>query len=118
MPAQSTLTQIRLDNICLCLDVAVTTVQLIAEGLKTPFLTPIVNTMWSLLGAVQVVPDHLGALELTASHQKIKKNKDVCTQMLEQIQKLLYAIVQVHITSNTGGELTPRMLDSLGQFTE
>jgi hypothetical protein len=38
--------------------------------------------------------------------------------MLEQIHKLLYAIIQVHITSNTNGELTTKMLDNLGQFAE
>jgi hypothetical protein len=59
-----------------------------------------------------------GTWELTNTGQKIKKNKDVCTGMLEQIHKLLYAIIQVHITSNTGGELTPKMLDNLGQFAE
>jgi hypothetical protein len=57
-------------------------------------------------------------MELTNTHQKIKKNKDVCTEMLEQIHKLLYAIIHLHITSNTGGELTPKVLDNLGQFAE
>jgi hypothetical protein len=38
--------------------------------------------------------------------------------MLEQIHQLLYAIIQVHMTSNTGNELTPKMLKHLGHFTE
>jgi hypothetical protein len=118
MPAQSTITQIRLNNIITCLNAAVTTVEVVSKGLKTPFLQPIVNTVWSLLSAVQVIFSHSGALKLTNTHQKIKKSKDVCTDMLEQIHKVLYAIIQVHMTSDTGGELTPKMLHNLGQFAE
>jgi hypothetical protein len=119
MPAHSSITQIRLDNIKTCLNDAVTTVDVLSKNLKTPFLEPIVNTMWSILGTVQVIVlGHLGAMELTNTHQKIKRNKEVCAEMLGQIHKLLYAIIQVHIASNTGGELTPKMLDNLGQFAE
>jgi hypothetical protein len=118
MPTQSTITQIRLDNIQTCLHAAVTTVQVVSKGLKTPFLEPIVNTMWSLLGAVQVGFRHLSTLDLTTTCQKIKKNKEVCTEMLEQIHELLYAIIQIHMISNTVGELTPKMLNNLGQFAE
>jgi hypothetical protein len=39
-------------------------------------------------------------------------------KMLEQIHQLLYAIIHVHATSSTGGELTPKMLNNLGQFAE
>jgi hypothetical protein len=55
---------------------------------------------------------------VTEQPQTIKKNEDECFEMLEQIHQLLYAIIQVHITSNTGGDLTPKMLDNLGQFSE
>jgi hypothetical protein len=48
----------------------------------------------------------------------VKRNKEVCVKMLEQIHQLLYAIIHVHITSNAGGKFTPKMLDNLGQFTE
>jgi hypothetical protein len=118
MPTQPTLAQIRLDNIKNCLNAALTTVEVVSHGLKTPFLEPIVTTTRSLLGVVQVVFSHECALKLINTRQTIKKNKDVCTGMLEQIHKLLYAIIQVHITSSTGGELTPKMLDNLGQFAE
>ena len=56
--------------------------------------------------------------QLTESQQTIKKNKDVCVGMLEQIHKLLYAIIQVHMTSTTGGELSLAMLKNLGNSTE
>jgi hypothetical protein len=97
---------------------AVTTVEVVSQSLGTPFLEPIVNTTRSLLGAVQVDFQHSGALELTTTHQTIKKNKDMYTEMLKQIHKILYAIIRVHITSNTSGELTPKMLDNLGQSAE
>jgi hypothetical protein len=118
MPAQSSITQIRLDNIIICLNAAVTTVEAVSKGFKTPFLQPIVNTVVSLLGAVQVIFRSSGGLKLTNTHQKIKKNKDVCTEMLERIYKVLYGIIQVHMASDTGGELTPKMLNNMGQFAE
>jgi hypothetical protein len=118
MPTPSSIAQIRLDNVQTCLNAAVTTVEVVLKGLETPFLEPIVNTIRSLLGAVQVACSCSGTLELTNTGQKIKRNKDVCTGMLEQIHKLLHAIIQVHMTSNTSGKLTPKMLDNLGQFAE
>ncbi|KAJ7465512.1 hypothetical protein FB451DRAFT_1486947 [Mycena latifolia] len=102
MPTLSAITQIRLDNIIICLNAAVSTVEVVSTGLETPFLKPIVTTMWSLLSVVQT----------------IKNNKDVCLKMLEQIYQLLHAIIRVHMTSNTGGELTPKMLNNLGHFAE
>jgi hypothetical protein len=117
MAYQPTITQIRLDNIIICLNAAVATVEVVSKGLKTPFLGPIVTTMWSLLSVVQVTSALQIQHELT-SFQTIKKNRDPCVKMLEQIHELLYAIIRVHINSNTTGELTPRMLDNLGAFTE
>jgi hypothetical protein len=52
------------------------------------------------------------------SDQRIQKNKDVCAKMLEQVHQLLYAIIHVHTASDDGGELTPKMLNNLGQFAE
>jgi hypothetical protein len=63
MPAQSTLTQIHLDNIITGLNAALATVEVISTELKTPFLEPIVTTMWSLLSAGQVSAGHLGLME-------------------------------------------------------
>jgi hypothetical protein len=118
MPLQPSVTQIRLDNIVISLNAAVTTVEVISKGLKTPFLGPIVATLWSLLSVAQVIlPIHIPR-KLTESHQMIKRSKSVCVKMLEQIHQLLYAIMQLHLTSNTVGELTPKMLNNLGQFTE
>jgi hypothetical protein len=65
MPTHSSVTQTRLQNITTSLNAAVTTVDMVSKNLKTPFLDPIVNTMWSLLGISQVVFSHSDTLELT-----------------------------------------------------
>jgi hypothetical protein len=58
MPTKPTITQIRLENILTGLNTAVTTVERVSKGLKTPFLEPIVNTVCSLLVAAQVLLSH------------------------------------------------------------
>jgi hypothetical protein len=60
MPSQPTVTKIRLGNILVCLNAAVTTMEVLYRGLNTPFLGPIVTTMWSLLAVVQVALRHPG----------------------------------------------------------
>jgi hypothetical protein len=55
MPTPSAVTQMRLNNIIICLNAVVTTVEVISTHLDTPFLKPIVTTMWSLLTTVQVL---------------------------------------------------------------
>ncbi|KAJ7453463.1 hypothetical protein FB451DRAFT_669008 [Mycena latifolia] len=57
---------------------------------------------------------------LLTAVQSIKRNRDDCTHMLEQIHELLYAIIRFHVTSgaDAGDELSPKMLDNLGAFTE
>ncbi|KAJ7487064.1 hypothetical protein FB451DRAFT_1535478, partial [Mycena latifolia] len=102
MPVPSTAAQIRLNKIVTSFNAAVTTLDVISEGMKTPFLRPILDTLHSLLTAVQTV----------------KRKEDECTQMLERIHELLYAIIWVHLKSDTEGELSPTMLHNLGKFTE
>ncbi|KAJ7469001.1 hypothetical protein FB451DRAFT_1368665 [Mycena latifolia] len=102
MPLRSTAPQDRLNNIATSLNAAVSTLDVLSERFKTPFLQPISNTLHSLLTAVQTV----------------KRNQDGCAQMLEQIHELLYAIIWVHVKSDTGGDLTLTMLGNLGRFTE
>ncbi|KAJ7477514.1 hypothetical protein FB451DRAFT_190982 [Mycena latifolia] len=102
MPLPPTAAQIRLNNTVTSLSAAVTTLDVVTETLKTAFLQPISNTVHSLLSAVQTV----------------KRNQDDCAQMLEQVHELLYAIIWVHVKSDTGGELSPSMLHNLGKFTE
>jgi hypothetical protein len=114
----TTITQVRLDNIIICVNAAVTTMEVISKRLSTPFLGPIVATTWSILSMAQVLIDSEGWQELPNSYQVVKKNKDVCVKMLEQIHQLLYAIIRVHMTSNSSGELAPEMLNNLGELAE
>ncbi|KAJ7444361.1 hypothetical protein FB451DRAFT_1376491, partial [Mycena latifolia] len=91
MPTPPIAAQIRLNKIVTSLNAAFTTLDVISESMKTPFLQPILNTLHSLLTAVQTV----------------KRNEDECTQMLEQIHELIYAVIWVHMKSDTAGELSP-----------
>ncbi|KAJ7482568.1 hypothetical protein FB451DRAFT_1442001 [Mycena latifolia] len=102
MPVPPTANQIRLNKIVTSLNAAVTTLDVISESMQTPFLQPIVNTLQSLMTAVVTV----------------KRNENECTEMLEQIHELIYAVIWVHIKSDTAGELSPAMLHNLGKFTE
>jgi hypothetical protein len=46
------------------------------------------------------------------------KNKNDCAQLLENIHKVLYAIINLHLKSEIVGSLPPAMLDNIGRFTE
>ncbi|KAJ6552309.1 hypothetical protein DFH09DRAFT_1319352 [Mycena vulgaris] len=100
MPIQPTVLQIHFNSILTSLSAAVATFKVIADGINAPFLGPILYATQSLLAAVQMV----------------KKHKDDCIQMLEQIHGLLYAIIQLHV-AETEGELSPNMLHNMGKFT-
>ncbi|KAJ7457763.1 hypothetical protein FB451DRAFT_1509051 [Mycena latifolia] len=103
MPVQANAAQIRFNHVSTALNAAVATLDMLSEGLNAPFLEPILNVMQALLTAVQTV----------------KRNQDDCVQMLEQIHELLYAIIHVHIKSDTGGELPPTMtLHKIHTFVE
>ncbi|KAJ7502196.1 hypothetical protein B0H11DRAFT_1907313 [Mycena galericulata] len=92
MPPQPVVTQVRLNNISSCLTVTADTLEILANGVRTPFLGAILNTTQSLLENIQAV----------------KQNKNACTELMEQTHKLLNAILMVHINSDTGAELPPR----------
>ncbi|KAJ7701305.1 hypothetical protein B0H14DRAFT_2648434 [Mycena olivaceomarginata] len=87
----STVTQNRLDNVVICLTMTTNTLQIIADSMKTPFLGAIINTTQAVLKMIQ---------------------------LLEQIHKLLNAIMILHIKSDAGGEMPIEVLDHVGNFTE
>ncbi|KAJ7448550.1 hypothetical protein FB451DRAFT_1147529, partial [Mycena latifolia] len=101
MPRRRTVTQIRLNNIVTCLGAAVNTLEVISKSLETPFLLAISSTVRSLSMAVQT----------------IQMNKGDCTEMLERIHELLYAIIHLHITSDSA-QFSPGTLNDLARFTE
>ncbi|KAJ7321318.1 P-loop containing nucleoside triphosphate hydrolase protein, partial [Mycena albidolilacea] len=74
--------------------------QIIADSMKTPFLGAIINTTQAVLKNIQTVSKH----------------KDDCVQLLEQIHKLLNAIMILHIKSDAGREMPIEVLDHVGKF--
>ncbi|KAJ6572253.1 hypothetical protein B0H19DRAFT_1065218 [Mycena capillaripes] len=91
MPTKPTDSEIQLSNITACLTITAQTLGIVATSLKTPFLEAISNTTQSLLKKIQ---------------------------LMEKTYQLLEAIIIVHINSDTGGELPPSMLNSIGKFTQ
>ncbi|KAJ7159773.1 hypothetical protein C8R46DRAFT_1287442, partial [Mycena filopes] len=102
MPTSATTTQARLNDVAKYLSAAVDTLELVSGTMKTPFLGAISKTCRSLVESMQTV----------------KHNRDDCVQVLEQIPQVLYAVIALHIKSDTGGELSPRVLSCIGNFTE
>ncbi|KAJ6592021.1 hypothetical protein DFH09DRAFT_1273275 [Mycena vulgaris] len=102
MPTQPIATEIRFNNILKCFTIVLDSLEVLAKAFKSPFLEPISNAAKSLLTAVQTV----------------RQNKSDCTELLEQTYGLLCAIVSLHMKPETGLELSPRMLNDLGKFTD
>ncbi|KAJ7493507.1 hypothetical protein FB451DRAFT_1164401 [Mycena latifolia] len=101
MPREST-TEIRLKNVTACLNAVIPLLNEINDAFGTPFMRAIANTTLSLITGVQ----------------NVKRNKENCVQLMENIHELLYAIINLHINSETGGSLPPTTLDHIGKFTE
>jgi hypothetical protein len=53
-----------------------------------------------------------------ATHQTVKRNKDGCAQLMEDIHRIIYAIIDLHMRSEPWGELSPEVLHYIGKFTE
>ncbi|KAJ7146593.1 hypothetical protein C8R44DRAFT_864339 [Mycena epipterygia] len=73
-----------------------------SDAFGTPFIPAISNTTLSLITLVQ----------------NVKKNKEECIQLMENVHQVLYAIVNLHIQSGTGSSLPPATLYNLGKLTE
>jgi hypothetical protein len=48
----------------------------------------------------------------------VTKHKEDCVQLLEQIHKLLDAIMILHIKADASGEFPMEVLNHVGKFTE
>jgi hypothetical protein len=46
----------------------------------------------------------------------VKRNQDNCIELIEKIPKILYGIVDLHLTSEAKGVLSPAVLDNVGNF--
>ncbi|KAJ7893321.1 hypothetical protein B0H14DRAFT_3854518, partial [Mycena olivaceomarginata] len=101
MPRQPTVTEIRLANITASLTPALTLLNELNDAFGPLFIQPISNTVLSLM-----------------SRWNVKRNKNKCAELMENIHKVLYAIVELHIKSKTAGSLHPSVADHIGTFVE
>ncbi|KAJ7349728.1 hypothetical protein DFH08DRAFT_935707 [Mycena albidolilacea] len=102
MPRQSTVTEIRLNNIKGCLTPALTLLKELNDAFGPPFIQPIASTIEFLIDMFQ----------------NVKRNKDQCAQLMENIYPVLYAIINLHLKAETVESLSPEMLDNIGKFME
>ncbi|KAJ7142606.1 hypothetical protein C8R44DRAFT_725944 [Mycena epipterygia] len=102
MPSQPTVTEIRLNNILACLTPTITLLNEVNDAFGTPFIKAILNTTLSLVTAVQ----------------NLKRNKEQCVQLMENIHQVLHAIINLHMKPEVAGSLSPAILDHVGKFTQ
>ncbi|KAF8130935.1 hypothetical protein K438DRAFT_1788449 [Mycena galopus ATCC 62051] len=102
MPRLPTVIEIRLDNITTCLNQALLLLTELNDAFGPPFVQLIANIVQGLINLVQ----------------NVKRNKTECAQLMEHIHQIVYAIINLHIKSETVDSLPPSMLDHIGQFME
>ncbi|KAJ7128554.1 hypothetical protein C8R44DRAFT_732888 [Mycena epipterygia] len=73
-----------------------------SDAFGTPFIPAIANTTRSLITLVQ----------------NVKKNKEECIQLMENLHELLYAIVNLHMKTRNPSCLPPATLSAFGELTE
>ncbi|KAF8190684.1 hypothetical protein K438DRAFT_2141114 [Mycena galopus ATCC 62051] len=91
MPRQLTTSESRIENITACLGLALPLLNELNDAFGPPFVQSISNTMEALI--------HL-------------------LKLMDKIHQVLWAIIDLHVKSETGGSLSLSMLDHIGNFTE
>ncbi|KAF8147946.1 hypothetical protein K438DRAFT_1779810 [Mycena galopus ATCC 62051] len=86
--------RLRLHKIVTCLNEAIKTLEVISKSLHTPFLEPICTITSTLVTSVL----------------NVKRNKDDCTQMLEQIYEMLYGINSAVLSSRRDENIAQGLL--------
>ncbi|KAJ7789043.1 hypothetical protein B0H14DRAFT_2627662 [Mycena olivaceomarginata] len=99
MPRQP---KIDLVNITTYLTPAVTLLAELNDAFGPPFVQPIAGAIQGLMNIVQTV----------------KRNKNECSHLMENIPEILYTIINLHLKSETVRSLPPAMLDNIGKFVE
>ncbi|KAJ6514150.1 hypothetical protein DFH09DRAFT_1099705 [Mycena vulgaris] len=102
MPRHTSATETRLNNVIIGLTPAIELLRELHDAFSTPFV-PIIATT---------------ALKLIEVVQEVKMNKNQCLLLMENIHVILYAIIQLHLKSESGGTLPPTTLKHVGKFTE
>ncbi|KAJ7451890.1 hypothetical protein FB451DRAFT_1185943 [Mycena latifolia] len=98
----STVTEIRLKNTVACLTPVIALLNELSDNFGTPFVPAISNTTLSLVNAVQ----------------NVRKNKEECSKLMEDIYRLLCGLVNLHFKSEPRGNLAPATWQHVGEFTE
>ncbi|KAJ7807775.1 hypothetical protein B0H14DRAFT_2597435 [Mycena olivaceomarginata] len=99
---QPAVTQFRLEKIIASLGPTVTLLKDLNDAFGPPFVQPIINIIEASVNVVQ----------------NVKWNKNNCAQLMENIHQVLYAIIHLHIKSETVGSLSPEMINNIGKFME
>ncbi|KAJ7766941.1 hypothetical protein B0H14DRAFT_360838 [Mycena olivaceomarginata] len=102
MLRQPTASDIRLNKITTCLTATVELLTEVNNAFGTPFLQAVCITTSSLITVVQ----------------NVKKNKEDCIELMENIYVTLDAIATMHLNPDTAGSIPPATLHSIGKFTE
>ncbi|KAJ7113905.1 hypothetical protein C8R44DRAFT_881470 [Mycena epipterygia] len=102
MPSKTMVTETRLDNIVACLAPILSLLDEFSDIFGTPFIPAISNMTVSLITLVQ----------------NVKKNKEECIKLMENVHELLYAIINLHVKAGTPSSLPPATLSAFGELTE
>ncbi|KAJ6464917.1 hypothetical protein C8R45DRAFT_1174203 [Mycena sanguinolenta] len=93
----SSVSEIVVNNIVTSVNAVIPLLDELHDGLCPPFVQAISNTAASLISALQ----------------SVKRNKEECCQLMENIHGIIYAIVNAHLQSDPPGCLPPAMLEHL-----
>ncbi|KAF8170444.1 hypothetical protein K438DRAFT_1773689 [Mycena galopus ATCC 62051] len=91
MPRQPTSSESHIENITACLTLALPLLNELNDAFGPPFVQSISNTIQALINLVK---------------------------LMDKIHQVLWAIINLYVKSETGGSLSPSMLDHIGSFTE
>ncbi|KAJ7495058.1 hypothetical protein FB451DRAFT_1213232 [Mycena latifolia] len=101
MSRQASGVGIRMDS-TICLTPAIALLNNLGDAFGTPFVPAISNTTLALVTAVQ----------------NVRRNKDHCIQLLKNVCRLLCAIINLHISSDTEGNRLSRTMNHVVEFTQ
>ncbi|KAF7354521.1 hypothetical protein MSAN_01364400 [Mycena sanguinolenta] len=98
----SSITEILVDNIVASVNTVIPLLNELHDGFAPLFILAISNTAVSLMCALQ----------------NMKRNKEECCQLTENMHGIIYAIVNLYLQSEPPGSLPPAVLEHVGKFTE
>ncbi|KAJ7705666.1 hypothetical protein B0H14DRAFT_3172948 [Mycena olivaceomarginata] len=102
MPRQATVTETRLNHTITSLISTLPLLKELNDAFGPPFVQTISNTIETLISMAQ----------------NVKHNKEECVWLMENINQVLYAIINLHLKSETFGSLPPATVDNIGKFAE